>query len=106
MYFDITDESQSRCATPERSYIHSDRKDLGKPIDLIAFERKVAPSVVEDVLKGPLRRPDNAKYPNGNISDDPALAQFEEEIPHPSKSPIKCLMSAKNIGDLHFNKPS
>ena len=106
MLYEIIDEGQPECATPERTGIHVRKKDLGYPIDLIALEMKIAPSVVEDVLKGPLRRPDDPKYPTENISDDPHMAQIESEIPFPSKSPIQCLSSAKYIGDLQYAKPS
>lgn len=106
MSYEITSEEQPGCDTPKRATIHCSKKDLGKTIDSIAFEQKTAPAIVEDVLKGPLRRPDNPKYPFPDVSEDPAMVQRELEVDFPPKSPIKCLYSAKHVGDLEWTKPS
>lgn len=106
MSFEIMTEDQPGCDTPKRVTAHTLKKTLGWSIDAIALKEKMAPWVVEDILKGPLRRPDNPKYPSINVSKDPYVAQCEVEVPYPPKSPIKCLYSARYVGDLELTKAS
>ena len=105
MPYRVTNEDQPECDTPLRSSIHAKRKDHGFSIDTIAQEENTAPDIVESVLKGPLRRPDNTKYPTKNVSQGPSMAQRSLEVSFPPKAPIQCLYSAKYIGDLHWTKP-
>ena len=106
MSYHITDELQSGCDTIKRSIIHCSYKDLNQSIDAIAFDTSTAPSVVEDVLKGPLRRPDNPKYPSENVSKDPSVAQRALSVPFRKVAPFQCLYSAKYIGDTYWRKHS
>ena len=73
---------------------------------MIAFNTSTAPSVVEDVLKGPLRRPDNPKYPSENVSKDPSVAQRVLNVPFRKIAPFQCLYSAKYVGDTYWGKPA
>lgn len=106
MSYHITDELQSGCDTIKRSIIHCSYKDLNQSIDAIAFDTSTAPSVVENVLKGPLRRPDNPKYPSKNVSKDPLVAQRALSVPFRKVAPFQCLYSAKYIGDTYWRKHS
>lgn len=62
--------------------------------------------MVEDVLKGPLRRPDNPKYPSENVSKDPSVAQRALNVPFRKVAPFQCLYSAKYIGDTYWGEPA
>ena len=106
MSYEITSEDQPECDTPKRVSIHTLVKTLGRTVDVAALMEKTSPSVVEDILKGPQRRPDNPKYPSIDISKDPEVAQRAIEIPFSSKPPIHCLYSARYVGDLISSKAS
>ncbi|KAL2040609.1 hypothetical protein N7G274_006588 [Stereocaulon virgatum] len=71
----------------------------------MVHDEKTAPDVVESIPKGPLRRPDDTKHLNVDISQDPSMAQRSLVIDFHPKAPIECLYSAKSIGDLHCTKP-
>ena len=73
MPYRITNEDQPECDTPLRSSIHAKRKDHDFFIDTTAQEENTAPDIVESVLKVPLRRPDNTKYPTENVSQGPSM---------------------------------
>ena len=106
MSYRITDEFQPECDTIKRSTIHCCYKNLDQPIDAIAFDTSTAPSVVEDVLKGPLRRPNNPKYLSENVTKDPSVAQRALSVPFRKVTPFQCLYSAKYIGDTYLGNPS
>ncbi len=106
MSYHITADLQSGCDTIKRSTIHYSYRNLNQSIDAIAFDTSTAPSVVEDVLKGPLRRPDNPKHPSENVSKDPSVAQRALSVPFRQVAPFQCLYSAKYIGDTYRRKHS
>ncbi|MCJ1278220.1 hypothetical protein MMC21_006035 [Puttea exsequens] len=105
MSFQITNEEQPECDTPKRAIIHALKKDTGWSIDEIALKESTEPLVVEQVLKGGYRRPDNPKYPVLNKSKDPSIFQRPRPVPFPPKNDIHCVHTAKYVGDLHSTKP-
>ena len=106
MSYEITSEGQAECDTPKRASIHKLVKDLGRTVDAAAFIEKTSPSVIEDILKGPRKRPSHPKNSSIDISKDPDVPQSAIEIPFPPKPPIHCLYSAHYVGDLTSTKAS
>ena len=101
----ITNEDQPECDTPLRSRIHAAWKNSGLSVDTIVHNEDTGPDVVESILKGPLERSDHTKHPDGDVSQDPSMAQRSLVVDLPPKASIECLYSAKYIGDLHWTEP-
>lgn len=71
MYYRITDEFQFECGQIKRSIIHYSYRMIDETIDAMAFDASTAQSVVKNVLRGPLRRPDSSIHPTESVSKDP-----------------------------------